>query len=231
MMWKDKISLNCHSTEDPSDFAWCRCSPLTILLSSPSSFFFFPSISYCFLLTDLQFHNWRNAAQSPVTPHGSVLPSLSQLPHSSKGQLGFNFSFHLKCKLFTFLTVQKWLHSYRPENKLFYPKKSVLNSMWQTTLESIWRYSILAHRGTHSMHTETPCEGAYRIWVLLSGHWGLQHFWKSVGAQGFWEHCSPSPKAQLRRFPGIYFVEMPHTSTNKQIDFYFNEISNCFLQL
>lgn len=83
---------------------------------------------------------WSNATQSPMTPKWIYFafadPASAQLERTT---WFFNFSFHRKCKLFKYLAVVKWLHSCRPENKLFYLKKVNTISFWPMSLETVWR--------------------------------------------------------------------------------------------
>lgn len=105
--------------------------------------------SHCFSVSRL----WRNAAQSPTTPkwiHFAFAESASaQLRRTTW------FQFLFPSKMFTFLTAVKWLHSCQAENKLFYLKKVNTISVWPMTLETVWRYSILAHKGTQHAYRNT----------------------------------------------------------------------------
>ena len=168
----------------------------------------FPSLSFCFL----------HFSFPSLTVFFSLLFSITTVkeccskPHNSQkdplclcwasfctaqDNLVSNFCSHLKCKLFTLITVVKRLHSCQPENKLFYLKKVNTISVWPVTLETVWRYSGLAHRGTEHAYRNTLKRCSKD---LSSAFRALQHFWKSVGPQGFGEHCPQTPKAQLEEF-------------------------------
>lgn len=108
-------------------------------------FFFFISYSFCswplFRLTTAK----GMLPKDPRPPVGSSLPLLKQLLHGS-GQLGFNFSFHLKWKLFIFLATVVMLHNCRPEKHAFSIWKKKVNTVWPTWLHIS---SKIHHFSTH----------------------------------------------------------------------------------